>query len=239
MFGTRDPALCAGAFAPNPSFQDVLLPIDLTRGGFNFHFHGHSDIKQVALYLQDAITWGNWAFNLGLRGDLYRGIVSDSQPQPRIGVAWHPMKKWVFRGGFTVNTIDIRFPLSRDQFDEYSAQNVQAQATGDPRPIYNLSQGPQPIKFNILSGNTAPFVTTTGNYSTRNVSWWDPNLRNPYVMNWQAGVQYEINSRYLLDIAAQIEGEVAVLRLADPGSPTLVQDKESKGALYVLMPMRV
>src|SRR5882757_3262763 len=47
------------------------------------------------------------------------------------------------------------------------------------------------------------------------------------------------NSRYLLDIAAQIEGEVAVLRLADPGSPTLVQDKENKGALYVLMPMRV
>ena len=48
-----------------------------------------------------------------------------------------------------------------------------------------------------------------------------------------------LNSRYLLDIAAQIEGEVAVLRLADPGSPTLVQDKDNKGALYVLMPMRV
>ena len=47
------------------------------------------------------------------------------------------------------------------------------------------------------------------------------------------------NSRYLLDIAAQIEGEVAVLRLADPGSPTLVQDRDAKGALYVLMPMRV
>ncbi|MEA2905469.1 MAG: polymerase subunit beta [Alphaproteobacteria bacterium] len=47
------------------------------------------------------------------------------------------------------------------------------------------------------------------------------------------------NSRYLLDIAAQIEGEAAVLKLADPGSPTLIQDKDSKGALYVLMPMRV
>src|ERR1700747_3094729 len=44
---------------------------------------------------------------------------------------------------------------------------------------------------------------------------------------------------FLFDIAAQIEGEVAVLKLADPGSPTLVQDKDSKGALYVLMPMRV
>ena len=47
------------------------------------------------------------------------------------------------------------------------------------------------------------------------------------------------NSRYLLDIAAQIEGEVAVLKLADPGSPTLVHDRDAKGALYVLMPMRV
>jgi DNA polymerase-3 subunit beta len=47
------------------------------------------------------------------------------------------------------------------------------------------------------------------------------------------------NSRYLLDIAAQIEGEVAVLKLADPGSPTLIQDKDSASALYVLMPMRV
>ncbi len=47
------------------------------------------------------------------------------------------------------------------------------------------------------------------------------------------------NSRYLLDIAAQIEGEVAVLKLADPGSPTLIQDRDAQGALYVLMPMRV
>ena len=47
------------------------------------------------------------------------------------------------------------------------------------------------------------------------------------------------NSRYLLDIAGQIQGETAVLKLADPGSPTLLADKERTGALYVLMPMRV
>ena len=52
-------------------------------------------------------------------------------------------------------------------------------------------------------------------------------------------IEIGFNARYLLDIAAQIEGEVAVLKLADPGSPTLIQDKDSKGALYVLMPMRV
>jgi DNA polymerase III subunit beta len=47
------------------------------------------------------------------------------------------------------------------------------------------------------------------------------------------------NSRYLLDIASQIESPEVVLKLADPGSPTLIRDKEPHGALYVLMPMRV
>jgi DNA polymerase-3 subunit beta len=47
------------------------------------------------------------------------------------------------------------------------------------------------------------------------------------------------NSRYLLDIASQLETETAVFRLADPGSPTLIQDLGSENALYVLMPMRV
>ncbi len=52
-------------------------------------------------------------------------------------------------------------------------------------------------------------------------------------------VDIGFNSRYLLDIAAQLDGEVALLKFADPGSPTLIQDKDAKGALYVLMPMRV
>ena len=47
------------------------------------------------------------------------------------------------------------------------------------------------------------------------------------------------NSRYLLDIADQLETEEAVFRLADPGSPTLIQDNNDGDALYVLMPMRV
>jgi DNA polymerase-3 subunit beta len=47
------------------------------------------------------------------------------------------------------------------------------------------------------------------------------------------------NSRYLIDITNQIEGEKATLKLADPGSPTLLEDSEHAGALYVLMPMRV
>jgi DNA polymerase III subunit beta len=47
------------------------------------------------------------------------------------------------------------------------------------------------------------------------------------------------NARYLLDITGQLDGDTALFRLADPGSPTLIQDREGAAALYVLMPMRV
>ena len=47
------------------------------------------------------------------------------------------------------------------------------------------------------------------------------------------------NSRYLLDIAERLDDEIAVFMLADPGSPTLIQDGSDHSALYVLMPMRV
>src|ERR1700730_13207398 len=51
-----------------------LLPFDLTRGGGLFTFNGHTDVKQLALYVQDLITQGNWSFNLGVRGDFYNGL---------------------------------------------------------------------------------------------------------------------------------------------------------------------
>jgi DNA polymerase-3 subunit beta len=56
-----------------------------------------------------------------------------------------------------------------------------------------------------------------------------------------AGTPMEIgfNSRYLLDITRQIEGDGARLSLADAASPTIIQDGADRSALYVLMPMRV
>ena len=47
------------------------------------------------------------------------------------------------------------------------------------------------------------------------------------------------NARYLLDITEQLDGDTMLFKLADPGSPTLVQDRDGASALYVLMPMRV
>ena len=73
----------------------ILATIDLTGGGglFTpgslFTFHGHTDVKELSLYLQDTITKGNWSFNLGIRGDLYRGLSATSQAEPRMGIAYN------------------------------------------------------------------------------------------------------------------------------------------------------
>ena len=47
------------------------------------------------------------------------------------------------------------------------------------------------------------------------------------------------NSRYLMDILAQVEGESARFAMADAASPTVVREVADGGAIYVLMPMRV
>ncbi|HEY1736054.1 MAG TPA: DNA polymerase III subunit beta, partial [Methylovirgula sp.] len=52
-------------------------------------------------------------------------------------------------------------------------------------------------------------------------------------------IEIGFNARYLLDITGQLDGDTALFKLADAGSPTLVLDREGASALYVLMPMRV
>jgi hypothetical protein len=85
-----DPLAAVGPFNP------VLGCIDLTRVATCtgtrglFQFHGHGDIKEVGLFLQDTITKGSWSFNVGIRGDLYRGISnSTNQAEPRAGIAYN------------------------------------------------------------------------------------------------------------------------------------------------------
>jgi Carboxypeptidase regulatory-like domain/TonB-dependent Receptor Plug Domain len=67
----------------------ILAPSDLTRGGSIFSFHGHTDVKETALYVQDTITKGSLSLNLGIRGDIYNGFTKDAQPEPRLGLAYN------------------------------------------------------------------------------------------------------------------------------------------------------
>ena len=93
--GFTSPTQCAGAgdVSNDPSvggtFNSLLLPYDLTRGGAYYTFNGHTDVKELALYAEDQITAGNWTFNAGVRGDLYNGLAIQRQAEPRVGAAYN------------------------------------------------------------------------------------------------------------------------------------------------------
>ena len=101
---STNPALYPTPFVPNPVFTPLLGCYDLTRAtpspadncpgtsSSSYLFHGHTDVKETALYVQDSITKGPWAFNLGIRGDLYNGLVIAHQAEPRLGAAYNIKK---------------------------------------------------------------------------------------------------------------------------------------------------
>ena len=72
-----------------PLYSTILAPYDLSRGGTPYTFNGHTDVKEIALYVRDNITKGNWSLNLGLRGDRYNGITVGEQLEPRVGAAYN------------------------------------------------------------------------------------------------------------------------------------------------------
>ncbi len=110
--GLNDPTQCPGAtttnqslypapFTANANFLSLLGCYDLTRptpsandgcpsstSGL-YTFNGHTDVKELALYIQDSITKGNWALNLGLRGDFYNGLTTHREAEPRLGIAYN------------------------------------------------------------------------------------------------------------------------------------------------------
>ena len=115
---------------------------------------------------------------------------------PRLGLSWNFRPKFVFRGSFGMFTQDVLPQLGQE---EYTAQAVVQQVTGNPNPAFYLSQGPGNIAYTINpSTGTANFLGT--NYSSRGATYIDPNLRNPYTLTWSGGFQWEFHKSTLAEV---------------------------------------
>jgi hypothetical protein len=108
----------------------TLAPYDLTAGGNYYFFRGHTDVKQLALYVQDNITKGSWAFNLGIRGDLYNGLTSRGEAEPRMGIAYRIKP---------TNTV-LRVSYARTMETPFN-ENLVLSSTGCSDPVVNALQG--------------------------------------------------------------------------------------------------
>jgi len=183
-FGITDPNFLPSQVdaAGNPCFVNKvalaspctdLLPFDLTRGGRLFPFNGHTDVKELALYAQDTITKGNWAFNLGIRFDLYRGIVHDWQPEPRVGLAYNIKK---------TNSV-LRLSYSRVLETPFN-ENLILASVGAANPVITDVIGGQSLQSPIRSGQrnqfNAGFQQAIGKYAVVDADYLWKYTHNAY-----------------------------------------------------------
>jgi len=153
----------------------------------------------------DVVAGGKGAF-VHPQGGLHRWDTNNFQP--RFGMAWHPLSKVVVRGGFALSTIDLL--LYGDYRSEYSESTYQQRPPGDPRPLYQLSRGPDPIVYPARRADgTFPFQGS--NYGSRGAARVDPALRNPYGLSWNLGIQYELGRNYVLETMYQGSAAVGLI----------------------------
>ncbi|MCW5976572.1 MAG: TonB-dependent receptor [Bryobacteraceae bacterium] len=129
--------------------------------------------------------------------------------QPRLGLAWQFHPKVVFRSSFGMFHQDLMTAGINENFEEYLATASIQRAPGDPRPAFFLSQGPPSFQFNVAPDGSVPFIGT--NYSGRNASWRDPDMRLPYIMNWSAGIQWSFVDNWLMETTYQGSSGVGLL----------------------------
>ena len=84
------------------------------------------------------------------------------------------------------------------------------------------------VKFNLSNGNL--------NLSVNNVSSGDG--KESLSVNFDNDLEISFNSRYLIDIASQLDGDKIEIFFNDTGSPALIKDPSDFDSIYVVMPMK-
>jgi Carboxypeptidase regulatory-like domain/TonB-dependent Receptor Plug Domain len=172
QFGITDPNFNDPA---NPGFLPGLLPFDLTRGGSPFGFHGHTDVKQDALFAQDTLTLGQATVLLGLRYDNYHGITQGELLQPRVGVSYLVKRtNTVLRASFTRN---FESPYNENLILS-SATGAGGLANGILGDTSNLPLLPgRRNQFNV------GFQQSVGNHVVIDVDYFNKRTTNAYDFN--------------------------------------------------------
>jgi hypothetical protein len=117
---------------------------------------------------------------------------------PRLGFAYTPAPRWVFRGGYGVfythtvrqgreGMLGFNPPYLVDNLLQTSVSGAAAVASAAP---FRLING---YPAGLLDANTlAPTVQRRGQ---------DPNQRTPYIQQYNVGTQYELTPNVLVDVA--------------------------------------
>jgi len=163
-----------------------------------------------------------------------RKLVEESEEEVQIGLGETKIRLAVGEAALTSKLIDGTFPdydrVIPSNNDKVLEVECKSFAEAVDRVATISTEKSRAVKLTIENGNLVVSATSPENGTA---------VEELEVRYSASPLEIGFNSRYLLDITEQIEGEGAQFVMSDAGSPTLVRDSADASALYVLMPMRV
>jgi DNA polymerase-3 subunit beta len=163
-----------------------------------------------------------------------RKLVEEGEEEVQIALGETKIRCAIGEAALTSKLIDGTFPdydrvipANNDKILEVECKEF-AEAVDRVSTI--STERSRAVKLAIEQGNLVVSATSPENGTA---------LEELEVRYQSSPMEIGFNSRYLLDITEQIDGEYAQFKMSDAGSPTIVCDREDGSALFVLMPMRV
>ena len=128
--------------------------------------------------------------------------------------------------------IDGKFP----NYIQVIPKNNQKKLETDLKPFLGSIDRVASVSLDKKDGVKFQLSQDNLNLSVNNTNSGDGNETLNVKFNYDLEISF--NSRYLIDVASQLEGDKIELFFNDSGSPVLIKDPSDFDSIYVVMPMK-
>ena len=128
--------------------------------------------------------------------------------------------------------IDGKFP----NYIQVIPKNNQKKLETDLKPFLGSIDRVASVSLDKKDGVKFQLSQDNLNLSVNNTNSGDGNETLNVKFNYDLEISF--NSRYLIDVASQLEGDRIELFFNDTGSPALIKDPSDFDSIYVVMPMK-
>ena len=159
-----------------------------------------------------------------------RKLVDESEEEVQIGLSETKIRVTIGEAALTSKLIDGTFPDYDRVIPSNNDKTLEVECKPFSEAVDRVStistEKSRAVKLSIENGSLVLSATSPENGTA---------VEELEVRYLASPLEIGFNSRYLLDITEQIEGDGALFVMSDAGSPTIVRDRDDASALYVLM----
>ncbi len=163
-----------------------------------------------------------------------RKLIDETESNIEVTVSTNKIKLKINNCTLTSKLIDGSFPDYQRVIPKENTKKLLVSTKDFKEAVDRVStismEKSRAVKLSISKDN---LVLKVNSHETGNAS------EELEVVFNETPMEIGFNSRYLLDIALQMQGGEMQFSLSDSSSPALITDPEQNGIIFVLMPMRV